>query len=822
MFKYSLANNLENNNEQNSSIAQNQEIVTFHSDENPLDVKFYKHVDINTDLLTSSADGMAHDIKAFLGRPVQVVTGTWASTDLAGTIISTIQLPKDPLTLAMSKAKVSGFYGFRAKAVVRLQVNANRFQMGRLFMNFFPQAEQSVNRFAAASENLVFFSQLPRVDYDASSDTEVILEVPYINNQLYYNLQDDTGKMGTISLVVYSPLDAASGELSANYNIWVHFEDIHLEYPVIPTGSFVAQSGVDTTTGVGQVLGVDESTQTMARPIRIRDPSTNEQIQFGNGPVSGFLGKVARVADDLIDVPMLTWIAAPVSWAAALGSKIASAFGFSNPLNNHAVNTVSQMPMARSMNCSGFDNSYNMGLFEDNAVEILPGFAGTDVDEMAFSYPLSIPTYFETFTWADTDALGTRLYLKSLGPSDFTYSENISFNSTTVASQITTPLSFIASFFKEFKGSIRLTFKVVKTEFHSGRLMIAFIPGDVANGSITYANTQFVHKEILDLRLTNQVTLTCPFVATRPYLPITSHYGKLAIFVVNELRHPDTVPNTLPILVEVSADKDMEFAVPVETTYELISNYTISEDLLEAQVADLKPVVKTSIANVLPGTHQIGSAKVVSDNHSSAKACIGEKVVSFRQLLKKSVPYYCYQTDNTHYYNAVRVNANVQPARNATSWTTNFYPDYMQLVGSLYSYQRGSIRIKAYNKIYTPENRFALLQDVSSTTETITPITTGYNPPVVKSSNNVMPFAELQVPFYSYFHSQLITTAVKGVTTWDYDQQGSNILAYKSTLPTIDIILFRQAGEDFSMGFFLGTQRIIPLQTTARNYAESW
>jgi hypothetical protein len=54
-----------------------------------------------------------------------------------------------------------------------------------------------------------------------------------------------------------------------------------------------------------------------------------------------------------------------------------------------------------------------------NSLTPLPGFAGTDVDEMDISYILAKPSYFTDFTVTTATAVGARVYTTYLSPEIF-------------------------------------------------------------------------------------------------------------------------------------------------------------------------------------------------------------------------------------------------------------------------------------------------------------------------------------------------------------------------------------------------------------------
>lgn len=64
------------------------------------------------------------------------------------------------------------------------------------------------------------------------------------------------------------------------------------------------------------------------------------------------------------------------------------------------------------------------------------------------------------------------------------------------------PATFIAQQFEYCRSSIRVTIKVVKTGFHSGRLMFWYNPNYDGGGTTvpTVVNSTYILREFLDIR----------------------------------------------------------------------------------------------------------------------------------------------------------------------------------------------------------------------------------------------------------------------------------------------------------------------------------
>ena len=171
-----------------------------------------------------------HTIKDFLSRPIIIHTGLWSSTTVAETQLYTTNFPEALITNTMYQEKLKGFVGLRATLVVKVQVNSQPFQQGRLMLQYLPYAQYMPVREQLVNATLQGRSGCPRTDLDLSVGTEIEMRIPYVSPHVYYNLITGQGSFGSIYLVVYSQLrDQVTGTGSVEYTIWAHLEDVDIQ-----------------------------------------------------------------------------------------------------------------------------------------------------------------------------------------------------------------------------------------------------------------------------------------------------------------------------------------------------------------------------------------------------------------------------------------------------------------------------------------------------------------------------------------------------------------------------------------------------------------
>jgi len=761
------------------------ETTTFHEDEDVVVKEFPRYISIGESLKNAALSAREMDIKNFLGRPIVCATGNYTTTSVVGSQLQSIPLPTACLTNATYADKLRGFYGFRAKMVCRLQVNAQRFQQGRLLLHYLPQtATMQPNRLQCALMNLVMITQQPRVDFEIGKDTEVRLEIPYVSNTMYYDLMTGLYDFGTFYLTVYSALRAGDGSLSCPYTVWCHFEDVEFQYPA------VSQSGIKTLRARGKGSGkVDYSGQELR----------NE----GLGPISSILTKAASSASILSEIPLISAFTGPASWALGVMGRAADALGYSKP-TSAGPSEKRLLTTFYGMNQSNVvDNSTKFAIRSDNAVSHLPGFAGTDIDEMSIPYLVSIPSWFSTTTWSTASTQGTSILTFPLGIQGFSVLNNITTGGTTYPAYSCPVIQYIGNIFSLWRGSITVTFKIVKTEFHSGRLMVVFFPGKNNQGNVrnTFANSQYVYREVIDLRTSTEVSITFPWTSLTPYLGLSDVFGSVVLYVLNPLVATPNVAQSVDILAEVSGAPDFEFAAP--------------------QNAKLTPVIFTPQSGISATAKPVVSVmdnQAISPVLEPSMYCIGERVQSVRQLIKRFSTWFVVQSA-TQPTMQISPQVNYMPSIGTTQGYYNVPGQRIDLTSYFavaFRFWRGSTRIK----IIDPSS------DALLTTQTLyntggagfnviqlisTPAVPNTDQPTV-TVPSLSGGGEYEMPYYSMTHASHVVVssspsffpareAIDNQPYFQVTQQGNF---------STNTRVYRAAGDDFSLGFFFGTVPLTP------------
>lgn len=249
-----VSNNDKNNNQQQSTTnkentiddietglqMEKQQVTTF-ADDATVQVSTMGSAPWHHDIPTTEMN----DIRSILQRPVRVAQGTWSNNDAelpyvptdqsaeAG-LLSEIDFP-DALfaTSSMIREKLDRFAYFSANIVVRVMVNGQPFQNGKLLGLSRPFYDGDLNDISKNHKSGL--SSFQHVEIDISEANTAELKIPFCAP---YNAWDLTNyskspgpPMATFQLYVINQLLSGTAPTSAEWTIYAWFEDIKLTVP---------------------------------------------------------------------------------------------------------------------------------------------------------------------------------------------------------------------------------------------------------------------------------------------------------------------------------------------------------------------------------------------------------------------------------------------------------------------------------------------------------------------------------------------------------------------------------------------------------------
>jgi len=650
------------------------------------------YLDLPRRLLNMPDDGSEPTLKQFLAKPYIVQSGELQATDLP-TTFPNVRLSSAMFTNKYYQEKIHGILSLRYTTVITLQVNANKFQQGRYILGFVPTGgmrDDGINKNVTTwidmhRANKTQITQLHHVEIDINKTTEVQLRIPYqggftaMANYTQANLQT-FGDPGVFFLYPYSALKAAAGSAAAGYTIWVHYEDVET-FGNTAYGTYVAPVKAEPQ------MAWNPRRSKQGKKLDLLGAETEKPRSASTG-----LRLISEGAGELTKVPFLSSIAGPVSWATDFLSNAAYSFGWSKPRVNTEICRQNRFPHAYIATHDQGDDAQPLALSSQNRVGVLPGFASTDLDELDIDYLKSIPSYIDTIPWPLTSTASTLLWKRDLSPYHLMGPPQDAMDQHTT-------VSFFSTLFSRYSGGFRFHIKIVKTEFHAGRLLFAFNPVESSifnNTDTKFEDTALIHKTILDVREKSEFIIEVPFVSILPWRnchrnfdqPTTQNFdasfGSVSLFVLDELVAPETVVNSVDILIEVSGADDLRFSVPIGAGYAPVHP-------TEMQMSS---PFKSSIDPLIIDTDTVGGASVSQDTIVKDEACVGEVITSLRPLLKRGslMGYTVASSATTQNLNVLPYAWICQEA--GTGFTADMTYDIFTMLSSMYALQRGGVRLR--------------------------------------------------------------------------------------------------------------------------------
>jgi hypothetical protein len=601
----------------------------------------------------------------FLRKPIVVAQSNFSITDTFS-ILNSQSYPFSAFNATQGPMwvdKLKGYFGIRMDMRFRLVVNANKFQQGRYCMGWVPLGgiTRTTSNFKATFFNnmhmatLIQRTTVPHVEIDIATQTACELLVPFAAVQNFWPLNQnfnatDSCPLGFMNVYPYSPLVSPTGSTTASYTLYVSFENIKLFGAASPTAG-------------------------------LQDKEvTNTQ----NGPISGIARSFARGFQEFSNIPLLGEYALTMSWVSDRVARTAAMFGFSKPTQGDSLQKVEIINNPSHSNIDGDADVRALSYLSKPGTIPLKGLSGTDFDEMDFSYIIRKYANYATFSWNTGNLAAVTLYADDVHNNKFV-------NNAGVISW--TPVSFVSNFFNLWRGSLKFRFKFVKTEFHSGRLEFVFYPTDDL-GSLTNG-PHYVNRLIVDIREHMEIELIIPYISRYPYMQLGEKIGVLEVNVVDPLIAPASVSSSVTVLVEIAGGDDFELAEP--------SNFTYTPKLAvptSGIQGDDKSFSMT-----------IGNSSINTNPIAASATCIGDKISSFRPMLKRFTPVLPNGKLLANTYRAIGPQISVQvdalPMLAIATPTDYTVADSLTAVASCYMFWTGGVRIKdiiSYGLTKTPSN----------------------------------------------------------------------------------------------------------------------
>lgn len=735
-----------------------------------------------------------NSIGLFMAKPYLLANLNWTSTDAASAVLGSYRVA-DYLTGGLVppiwKNKISGYNLFRGTAVLKVIVNAQPFQAGRLIIHFLPQ-EREFSAYSSLYVNMHNFgrtgkSMQPCIEMDIQ-DGVATLEVPYVSPVLWHRRVSGYD-WGTFYISVMSAL-ASSTSTTVSLKVYMYFKDFECAAPIF---------GPEMDAKVGA--------------MQIKERRKVKEA----GVVSTFFDAVSKPFDLLRGVPIIGNATGLVADATKKVSEVFALFGWSRPLDQRGVAVFKQHPQYQGFNFNGTNNVDMLAMDSLNQVQPMENFAGSGIDEMSFSYLKRIPAFFQEYNWTTSAASGTSLVSYTLYPRNLIRTGTDTLGPNTYTLGYGAPFAYLSRYFRYWRGSIVITIKIVKTQFHAGRLQIAYTPATAAGIPATLDEEAYVYRDIIDVRDSDTYSFTLPYMHSAPFLNTgwisagneEVSMGTLSIRVLNPLLASSTVASSVGVLVYFSAGEDFQLA-----------------GLSAVNAPVFSPEMNTDAPRVIG---PIADAPYPEQSIVPFALCTGELFTSVKQLFQ------CLRPINVAPYEQDADNNGLQlfpyitgiPNKDAfgTVAVSTLYGDYLSELIPGFVYSRGGVRYTIPG--VTEGNSYEwLASDVNGdpvTSSTLAPAPDQISAAVFGIGTTVPSLLAPQTvrygkastvdvicPHYGQTHSRLnYVTALNSSfvvpSTLDSPDYSLNILTPKQVGGyKVGGNLYRSGADDYCAGYFIG------------------
>lgn len=625
---------------------------------------------INSNFNTTTQGGSKSSdmvsISSFLHRPQLMSTLAWSNTHLENTVLYSIDVNTALLSNSWWKNKIQGFGLWRATACLKVVLNASPFMAGKLITTFLPS--NAVEHAKTYNCHLCLKTQQPNVIIDASQSSSV-LEIPFVSPYHYFDMNNTAiGTFGTFYLSVLSPLAVdPAGMTSADVAIYLYFQDVEVCQPIMPQS--------------------DKPRRISRRTMGVDDSEKERLAMEGDRSISSALMATSNAAASLSSIPVISSYMGPVSWALRAASTSAASFGWAKPSTNTSTTVVAKQSNRFMGVSDGEDVSLPLGLANDNSVRILDNVSIRSEDEMSFSFLKQVYAFLRAIPWV-VGAKPTTFVSIPISPKSLYTGGSTVVGTKTAMWSVGPPIWYLCSGFQYWRGSIKLKFIIVKTKFHTGRLEFVFTPGTTLSSGVTVYSSTYSLREIIDIRNSDEIELTLPYLLPMDYLDLTQLSGTLTINVLTSLRAPPSVAQNVSILMFASGGSDFELAAPIGGTLNLPIPFTPQGD----NVRNMDGILTSTV---------IGGRE--TDQRAStnpADSCMGEIFTSIRQLLSRAST----MRANNVAYKSSMSSLSVYPwyfsglNLDASGMVVpNWGGDTLSFMAPLFNFFRGSMRIHMWN-----------------------------------------------------------------------------------------------------------------------------
>ncbi|APG78002.1 hypothetical protein 1 [Hubei picorna-like virus 51] len=739
--------------------------------------------------------------KQQLMKPVQLAQVAWSTSIARDTDIYSVNFPQVLESVDSIVLRTLRMYAFyKLTPCFRVQLNATQFHQGQLICSFDPFSISSRLTTPTTLEplfDLFYATGLPNVKIMASESDAVELCVPFIHPRSFLttNSTSTFNNLGAFRITVLNPLIVADGTSpSISVTIWVYAKDAQVHVPIYDHTPILDDSTLPPNeTNQRVVVATSKIFDSISSPFS----SLTSQLSNLVSPIISSVNKGAKQAHTMYGNIISGNVGQALRTGQGLIDTLGDLFGFDYPARTiQPPKTISAVEnLAVSI---GQSQSQRMALDPFSLHHLPDEIAGESIDSMNLMRIAKMPMLLSQFVFSGSSPIDSLLFSTPVTPT-VSAIKNGFFRRTY--------LSAVANAFTYWSGGINFDIEVIATKFHSGKLLFAFVPNDVAIPTYTQAATSLPNI-IVDIQQTSSTRFKIPYVSSTSLkncqrqlsfstTAVTdlayedSCIGTLVCYVQNTLAYASNVSSQVEINMYIAAGDDFSLYVPCKPL--LDKTFTPGERTVVATSNQIG--IDTNKNNDV----QTNSVLAKGSGQSIPRSHFGENY-SLIDIIRRFNFYNSYALSL-----AQPDSIPVTPDYLTLSANTTIVDNYPMIsyFSSLYSCFSGTLRYK----IIPSSNRVDRLSLLVSHIPSLSLINNFFEPEAALPS----PFQgiatlltqtqqdaaiEFEVPYYSKFNMLVMQQPDA-----DYALNGLVAISTKGTLSesltTLPLDIYIAAGEDF-------------------------
>ena len=597
------------------------------------------------DPLRSDGIEEINDLKHFLSRPVKLWEQAWTEGDA---LRVTEMYPWHAyLRDTVIARKIANYSWISGTLHIKAMINASPFHYGRALLCWRPLKGDGTE-FIRSPGNAPFvdnirFSQRLKVELNPTENMGGEMTIPFVWDKSFLDIgsDNDLKNIGELILSSYQTLDNAQGVSGRQVNITITawLSDVKLSGPT----NFVSQS----------LNKVNEQ---------------DEYEENNKGLISTPASAVAKAAGALTDIPLIGKYATATQLAASGISKVARAFGYSQPASLESRRYYKSKPIGELSVAAGTALVDKLALDPKQELSIDPAICGStpSEDEMSIANICARESYICKAKWTYSDLPEKALFRSLVTPSQFVR-ERVS----TTDYYHMTPMGHLSQLFQYWRGTMEYKFVVACSKYHKGRLRVVYDPHADAAGA-TYPAWAGPMTKIIDLSEQTEFTVKIGMNQDVPFLNVDTisgtsnwgnttptdstgttvetlnpengrHNGMLSIYVMNQLSSPTEADGGIYINTFIRMH-DAEFGQmngkALELTAQTDGWYRPNAVVRSSPFVSQSALVDPDPLDVDPEpATDLGTYVETVDTDTDMLTYFGEAITSLRSVLKRPAVY---------------------------------------------------------------------------------------------------------------------------------------------------------------------------------------